>query len=62
MRDLLVRIWKLVDRPCGQFLRPVLGVRIDCLRKDGTDIPEEMAEALPFAVAGVNSDNGLTLR
>ena len=45
-RDLLVRIWKLADRPCGKLLRPVLGVWIDCLRKDGADIPEETAAAV----------------
>ena len=45
-RNLLVRIWKLADRPCGKLLRPVLGVWIDCLRKDGADIPEETAAAV----------------
>ncbi len=45
-RNLLVRIWKLADRPCGKLLRPVLGVWIACLRKDGADIPEETAAAV----------------
>ena len=45
-RNLLVRIWKLADRPCGKLLRPVLGVWIDCLRKDGADIPEETVAAV----------------
>ena len=45
-RDLLARIWKLADRPCGKLLRPVLGVWIDCLRKEGEDIPGETAAAV----------------
>ena len=45
-RDLLARIWKLADRPCGKLLRPVLGVWIDCLGKEGEDIPGETAAAV----------------
>ncbi len=44
--NLLVRVWKLADRPCGKLLRPVRGVWIDCLGKDGADIPGETAAAV----------------
>ncbi len=48
---LLVRIWKLEDRPCGKLFRPVLGEWINCLGKDGADIPGETAAAVLGMIA-----------
>ena len=61
-RNLLVRIWKLADRPCGKLLRPVLGVWIDCLGKEGEDIPDEtFAGGILGAGVGIEPAEGVVV-
>lgn len=47
VRDVLSKIWKVFDYPCGQRLRPVLLGEVDRLREMGSlKIPDVLAEKL----------------